>query len=149
MLERKISEALPEAMKMKNHIGVSVLRMMVNEIKNYKISEKIHDSLDDAIVVSILQKMAKKYRESIESFEKGGRSDLVEKENAELSFLKGFLPKPLSDKELMDIVQKALNQTGATSMKDLAIAMKAVMPLVAGRADGRMVSSLVREKLSC
>lgn len=147
MLEKKINESIPAALKGKDQTGLSVLRMMVSEIKNYKIANLIKGDLPDRDVVSVLQKMAKKYRESIESFEKGGRKDLVEKESRELAFLSDFLPAGLSEKEVEDLVLKAIKDTGASSPSDLAVVMKAVMSLVGGRADGRLVNGIVRAKL--
>lgn len=147
MLEKQINDSLKNAMKERDLTGVSVLRMMISEIKNYRIANLIKGDVPDDGVVTVLQKMAKKYKESIESFEKGARQDLVGKEKEELSFLTKFLPQPLSDKEVEDIVVSAITMTGAVSMKDMPEVMKVIMPLVKGRADGKIVNGLVREKL--
>ena len=147
MLEKEISLSLKNAMKQKDQIGLSVLRMMISEIKNHKIANLVKGDLSDADVTAVLRKMAKKYKESIESFEKGGRPDLVEKETAELRVLSAFLPQDLTAAEVEDLVQKVIVETGATSAADLAVVMKTVMPLVKGRADGKLVNEMVRKKL--
>jgi uncharacterized protein len=147
VLEKRINEALPEAMKDGDKIGVSVLRMVISEIKNHKIANLIKGDLPDDQTEKVLRKMAKKYKESIESFEKGGRIDLVAKENSELSFLSRFLPQELTEKEVEDIVDSAIRESGASSAKDLAAVMKKAMALAGGRADGKLVNLLVRKKL--
>ena len=147
MLEKQINELLKKSLKEQNRMGTSVLRMMISELKNYRIANMLKGDLPDDGVINILQKMAKKYKESIESFEKGGRQDLVEKEVEELGFLSNFLPKPLTDKEVEEMVSQAINESGATSMKDMPGVMKAVMLLVKGRADGKLISNMVRGKL--
>ncbi len=147
MLEKTINESLKKALKEKNVVGVSVLRLMISEVKNHKIANKIKEELPDDDVMAVLQKMAKRYRESIESFEKGSRSDLVQKETEELEFLSSFLPRPLSDDEVDNVVETVIRDTGASSMKDLPVVMKEVMSRVSGRSDGRVVSGKVREKL--
>lgn len=147
MLEKRINESLKTALKERDQTGLSVLRMMISEIKNYKIANLIKGDVLDQDVTVVLQKMAKKYKESIESFEKGGRKDLVEKETVEFAFLSGFLPKGLTDKEVEDIVDRSISEVGASSMADLANVMKIVMPLIKGRADGKLVNGLVRKKL--
>jgi len=147
VLEIEINASLKNAMKQKDQVSLSVLRMMISEIKNYKIANLVKGDLSDGDVTLVLQKMAKKYRESIESFEKGGRPDLVEKETSELRVLSAFLPQDLTNIEVEGLVQKVIGETGATSAADLAVVMKAVMPLVKGRADGKLVNEMVRKKL--
>jgi uncharacterized protein len=147
VLEKEINLSLKNAMKQKDQVSLSVLRMMISDIKNYKIANLVKGDISDADVISVLQKMAKKYRESIESFEKGGRRDLVEKETAELGVLSDFLPQDLTNEEVEGLVQKAIGETGASSAADLAVVMKTVMPLVKGRADGKLVNEMVRKKL--
>ena len=147
MLEKRINECLKTALKERDRTGLSVLRMMISEIKNYKIANLIKEDIPDEDVTAVLQKMAKKYKESIESFGKGGRFDLVEKETVEFTFLSGFLPQDLTDKEVEDIVGGVIAEAGASSIKDLAGVMKTVMPLIKGRADGKLVNCLVRNKL--
>ncbi len=148
MLENEINDALKKAIKDRDTNVVSVLRMMLSEIKNYRIANLIKSGpTPDEGVIGVLQKMAKRYKESIDSFEKGGRADLVEKESRELDILKKFLPEALTDIEVEKIVCEAISQAGASSMKDMPAVMRVVMPLVKGRADGRLVNEIVRKKL--
>jgi uncharacterized protein len=147
VLEKQINEALKTALKERDQTATSVLRMMISEIKNYRIANMVKEELSDDAVLSVLQKMAKRHKESIESFEKGARPDLVEKEKSELEILLRFLPQPLTDKEVENMVSLAISEAGATTMKDMPLVMKAVMPLVKGRADGKLVNELVRKKL--
>ena len=147
MLEKKISESLKRALKERDHVALSVLRLMVSEIKNHKIANMIKEELPDDDVLAVLTKMAKRYRESIESFEKGSRPDLVRKEKEELGFLSSFLPPPLNDEEVENMVEDVIRDMGASSMKDLPSVMKEAMARSGGRADGRVISGKVREKL--
>ena len=147
VLEKKINEQLKKALKERDITATSVLRMMISELKNYRIANRLKDDIPDDDVITVLQKMAKKYKESIESFGKGGRGDLVAKETEEYTFLSGFLPQPLTNKEVEDMVDRVINESAASSMKDMPVVMKVVMPLVKGRADGKIVNEMVRKKL--
>ena len=145
MLREKIADDMRDAMKARETVRVAALRMLMASVKNAEV-EKRHDLSDDE-VLDVVTKEAKRRRESIEAFEKGGRTDLVEKESAELSVLEAYLPERLSDEELAALVDAAIAETGATSPKQMGDVMKALMPKLRGRADGGQVSALVRSKL--
>jgi uncharacterized protein YqeY len=144
-LREKLEDGLKEAMKSGNRVAVSAIRLSLSEIKNAVIDKR--RPLEDNEVVNILRSGVKKRLESIEMFAKGGRQDLVDKETAELKVLEGFLPAGLPAAELEALVVAAIAETGAASMKDIGKVMKAVLPKVAGRADGAEVNKLIRAKL--
>jgi uncharacterized protein len=145
MLREKIADEMRAAMKAREQARVSTLRMLMTAIKNAEV-EKLHELSDDE-VLDVIAREAKRRRESIEAFEKGGRSDLVDKETAELRVLEAYLPDKLSDEELTALVDQAVAETGASSPKQMGEVMKALMPKIRGRADGAQVSALVKAKL--
>ena len=125
---------------------LGVLRMLKSAIGYVQIERKT-ETTSDADFVGIVQKEAKKRRDSVEQFEKGGRPELADKERKEISVLETFLPKALSPDELEILVKAAIQETGATSKKDMGAVMKAVQANVAGRADGKTISTLVGKLL--
>jgi uncharacterized protein YqeY len=145
MLRDRIADDMRAAMKAREQTRVSTLRMLMAAMKNTQV-EKGHE-LDDDEVVDVIAREAKRRRESMDAFEKGGRAELVEKESAELAVLQTYLPERLSDDELGKLVDEAIAETGATSAKEMGQVMKAVMPKVKGRADGNAVSAVVRARL--
>ena len=148
MLEKEIAEKLKTALKSRNQTEVSVLRMVMSEIKNRKIADLIKGDLDDDRVLGVIQKMTKQHNESIESFEKGGREDLVKKEKEELVILEAFLPEQMLEGDVAAIVEDAIKETGAASMKEMGAVMSLVISKVKGRADGKVISGIVKAKLS-
>jgi hypothetical protein len=126
-------------------VAVSAIRLSLAEIKNAVIDKR--RPLEDNEVVNILRSGVKKRQESIEMFTRGGRQDLVDKETAELKVIERFLPAGLSAAELEALVDAAIAESGAASMKEIGKVMKAVLPKVAGRADGAEINKLVRAKL--
>ena len=146
MLADTIQKSLIEAMKARDALRVSTLRMLNSELKNAKIDKK--SELTEEEILKVVQKEAKKRKDSIESYEKAGRSELAESEKKELEILQEYLPEQMSDEDLVKIVDEAVKGTGASSMQDMGKVMSAVMPKVAGMADGGRVSSLVKQKLS-
>ena len=132
-------------MKSGDRVAVAAIRLSLSEIKNAVIDKR--RPLEDNEVVNILRSGLKKRQESIEMFAKGGRQDLVEKETAELKVIERFLPAGLPAAELEALVDAAIAESGAASMKDIGKVMKAVLPKVAGRADGAEINKLVRAKL--
>ncbi len=144
-LKEKLLQDMKEAMKAKDKVRLSTIRMINSLIKNAEIEKR--GELTDDEIVQLLMKYAKQRRESIEMYEKGGRQDLVEKEKAELAIVESYLPKQLSEEEIRDIVKQAIEETGASSPKDLGKVMKVVMPKVRGKADGSVVNRIVREML--
>jgi uncharacterized protein YqeY len=133
------------AMKAREQVRVSTLRMLMTAVKNREV--EVGHALDDDEVLDVVGKEAKRRRESIEAFGAAGRPELVEKERAELAVLEAYLPEGLSQDEVAALVDEAIAETGATSPKEMGAVMKAVMPKVRGRADGNVVSALVKQKL--
>jgi uncharacterized protein YqeY len=144
-LQDRLESGLKEAMKSGDRVAVAAIRLSLSEIKNAAIDKR--RPLEENEVVNILRSGVKKRQESIEMFVKGGRADLVEKETAELKVIERFLPAGLSAAELEALVAAAIAETGTASMKDIGKVMKAVLPKVAGRADGSEVNKLIRAKL--
>ena len=133
-------------MKAKDAARLSALRMLKAAIMNKGI-EKAHD-LEDAEVLQVVSSLVKQRRDSVDQFSKAGRTDLVDKETAEISVLEEYLPPAASADEIDAAVAAAIAETGASSAKDMGKVMKAVMPKLAGKnADGRAVNDAVRRKL--
>jgi len=134
------------AMKAREEVRLSTLRMIIAAVRNVEIEKKTK-TLDDADVVKILQKSFKQHKESIAQFEKGNRPDLVAKEAAELKILEAYLPKQVGEEELIRVVKEVLAETGAVSKSDTGKVMKAVMAKVQGQADGKAISAIVSNLL--
>lgn len=145
-LRERLDTDLKQAMKAKDDIALSVIRMIRSVVKNREIDQKC--SLDDASITEVITTLVKQRRESIRMFSEAGRQELVVKEERELSLLLEFLPRQLTVEEIEQLVSRAVCSTGASGMKDVGVVMKAVIPQVAGRADGSQVSRIVKEKLS-
>jgi uncharacterized protein len=147
MLMDKIAADMKEAMRARDALRLSTLRMLKSAIEYQKIAKK-QEQLSDADVTSVIKKQIKQRQDSIEGFEKGGRADLVEKEKAELAVLKSYLPEELSQAQVEEVVQATIAELAATSKADMGKVMKAVQEKIAGRADNRLVSQLVAAKLA-
>jgi uncharacterized protein len=146
LLRDKVNGDIATAMKAKDAARLSALRMMKAAITNKGV-EKGHD-LDDAEVLLVLASLVKQRRDSIDQFSKAGRTDLVNKETAEIAVLEEYLPPAASADEIDAAVAAAIAETAATSPKDMGKVMKAVMPKLAGKhADGKTVNEAVRRKL--
>jgi len=145
-MKERIQNDLKEALKAGEEIKVGTLRMVLAFFIN-KEKEK-GEAISDEEAMNVLQTEAKKRRESIEAFEKGGRQELAEKEKEELEILKTYLPEQLSAKEIQDFVTQAIEKTGAESMQDIGKIMGVLMPQVKGKADGNLVNKIVKEKLA-
>ena len=145
MLRDSIANDMREAMKAREPVRVGALRMLMAAVKNTEV-EKLHELSDDE-VLEVIAREAKRRRESIEAFEKGGRTDLVDKESGELAVLEAYLPEKLSDDELAGLVDQAIAETGASTPKQMGEVMKALMPKLRGRADGAQVSAMVKGRL--
>jgi uncharacterized protein len=142
----KLNASLKKAMIGKDIKRRDVIRTLLSAIKQVEIDTRKELTADDSF--SILQKEAKKRRESIEEMEKAGRTDLADNEKFELGLIEEFLPKQLSRDEVAVLVQEAIDQTGVTSAKEMGKLMGALMPKVKGLADGKLVNEVVRELLS-
>lgn len=146
MLHDRVFLDLQSAMKQKEELHVSTLRMLRAAMGNAAI-EKRKQILSDDEVIEVIGKEVKKRKEAIESFEKGRREDLAEKEKTELQILERYLPAALSDSELAQIVRDVISKSGARSKSEMGKVMKEVLSQVKGRADGKRVSELVSRSL--
>jgi len=145
-LSDQVNAGITEAMKAKDPVRLSALRMLKAAIMNKGV-EKGRD-LDDAEVLQVVGALVKQRRDSIEQFSKAGRTDLVDKETAEMKILEAFLPPAASAADIDAAVAAAISETGATSARDMGKVMKAVMPKLGGKtADGRAVNEAVRRAL--
>lgn len=145
-LKEQLIDAMKQAMKAHDNLRLSAVRMIRSSIQNREIEQK--SGLDDQGVREVISTLVKQRRDSIRLYQEGNRQDLVEKEEAELAVLIGFLPAQLGVAEISELVARTITETGATSIKDLGRVMKALTPMTAGRADGKMVSDIVRQQLS-
>ena len=148
MLSRQIDEDLKEAMRARDTRRLSVLRMLKAAMKNAAIEKAGADSeLSDADAVAVVRKQVKQRQDSIESFQKGGRIELAEKEKAEIAVLNAYLPQAMEEEELQTLVAETIAETGATSRAQMGAVMKALGPKAAGRADGKRLSAEVQRQL--
>lgn len=145
-LKKKMDQEMILAAKAKDKIRLSALRMLKSGLHNREIDLK--RELSEAEFLQLLSAMVKQRRDSIEQFEKGGRTDLVEKEEAELKVIQEFMPAPMSEAELDAMIAGAIRETGAASVRDMGKVMAALMPKVTGKADGKMVGEKVKARLS-
>ena len=145
-LEEKLVDEMKQAMKSNDKLRLSTIRMIRSAIKNKEIEQR--KKLDDEDIFRVIQGMVRKSEESIEQFKAGGRMDLVEKEQKEVEIMRSFLPQPLSREEILRIIDQSIEETQASSLKDLGKVMKSVMPRLEGKADGKLINQLVKEKLS-
>ncbi len=146
-LLEKLEQDFLDAMKAKDAMRVSVLRLIKAAVTNYRIAHK-KEALTDSDVIEILQRQAKQRQESLESFEKAKRSDLAEKERKELALIQLYLPKAMSDDEILSLAAKAIEKSGAKSKAEVGKVMKELMPAVKGRADGKKVNEIALSLLS-
>jgi uncharacterized protein YqeY len=145
-LQERLSQEIKAAMFAKDADRLSTLRLLKSVI-GYVLVERKTETLPDADFVGLVQREVKKRRDAIEQYEKGGRPELAEKEKKEIPILEAFLPKALSAEELEQLVKATIQETGATSKKDMGVVIKAVQAKAAGRADGKTISGLVGKLL--
>ncbi|ADO73713.1 GatB/YqeY domain-containing protein [Stigmatella aurantiaca] len=146
-LKERLDADLKDAMRAKNELTTSVLRMLKSAVK-YKEVEPGASALDDAGIEKVIAGLIKQRRDSIDQFKSGGRDDLAQKEEAEISVLQNYLPKQLTAEELSAEVQAAITAVGAKGPKDMGAVMKHVNPKVQGRAEGKAVSEEVKAQLA-
>ena len=148
-LQERVDSDLKEAMRAKDATKLGVLRMLKSALKYAAIAKSGAEAeLSDAEVVQVIRKQAKQRHDSIESFEKGGRAELAEKEKEEMAILNSYLPQAISADELAKVVRQTIAETGATSKGQMGIVMKALQAKVGGRADGKTLSTEVQKQLS-
>ncbi len=145
-LIEEIEDELKDAMRERDAERRDALRLILNSLKNSQ--KELQRPLSEDEELQVLQRERKKRLEAAEAFRSGGREEQAEAEERELEILEEFMPEPLSEEEIEEIVDDAIAEVGATSMADLGRVMADVMPQVAGRADGSQVSQIVREKLA-
>ncbi|MCH7674678.1 GatB/YqeY domain-containing protein [candidate division KSB1 bacterium] len=145
-IQNRLSEDLKTAMKAKEKIKVETIRMVRAQLKDFQIAKR--DELNEEDEISVLINAAKKRKEALELYEKSDRQDLIEQEKQELEIISAYLPAQLSKEEVEKVVLKVIEEVGASSLQDLGKVMGATMKDLKGKADGRMVQEIVREKLS-
>jgi uncharacterized protein YqeY len=146
-LKERLDADLKDAMRSKNELTTSVIRMLKSAIK-YKEVEPGASALDDAGIEKVIAGLIKQRRDSVDQYKSGGRDDLAQKEEAEIAILQNYLPKQLTAEELRAEVAAAIAAVGAKSAKDMGAVMKAVQPKVQGRAEGRAISEEVKAQLA-
>ena len=145
-LKDQIQDAMKTAMKSGDKERLAVIRLIMSAMKQVEVDERTE--LDDNRVLGILDKMVKQRRESINQFNAGGREDLATREQAEIDVISDFLPQALSDEEIEAIINQAIGDSGAASMKDMGKVMGIIKPQITGRADMGAVSSKIKSRLS-
>ena len=144
-LKTQLNDSLKDAMKSGDTVRKNTIRMALAAVKQVEVDKRV--SLDEAAIMSLLQKEIKNRREALEEAKKANRPDLASANEAEIAILEAFLPKAMSANELRALIQTAIAETGAASASDMGKVMKAVMPKVAGRAPNDAISAMVKELL--
>jgi uncharacterized protein YqeY len=145
-INTRLNDEMVIAAKARDKVRLSAMRMLKTALHNKEID--LMRPLNESETLQIISGMVKQRKDSIEQFAKGGRTDLVEKEEAELKVVQEFMPAQMSDDEVVSIIQKAITEAGAVSVKDMGKVMKVLMPQLTGKADCKMVGEKVKELLS-
>jgi hypothetical protein len=145
-LKERINEDLKGAMRAQDKPRVGVLRLVMAAIKQREVDERI--TIDDFTLLGILEKMIKQRRDSVVQYQNGGREDLAKQENYEIGVIQAYLPQPLTEAELDALIDEVMQQTGASSMKDMGKVMTALRPQVLGKVDMSVVSTRIKARLS-
>lgn len=145
-LEERLTDEMKSALKSRDKLRLSVIRLARAAVKNKEIEER--EKLDDNTIVKVISGLVKKGEESLVHFQQANRLELIEKQEKELEILRSFLPQQLSKNEILTLVDEAIKETNALEMKDLGKVMKWLMPRISGRADGKEVHQMVKESLS-
>jgi uncharacterized protein YqeY len=144
-LKRRINDDMKTALKAREKERLGTIRLVLAAIKQREVDERT--MLDDSGVLAVLDKMVKQRRDSIAQYGEAGRQDLVDKEQAELALIQAYMPAPLAEHELAELVDAAIASSGAGSLKDMGKVMGVLKPKVQGRADMGQVSALVKQRL--
>jgi uncharacterized protein YqeY len=147
-LKEKLQSDLTQSMRDRNELRSGTIRMVLTAIKNEEVSGKEARELSDAEVITVLSKEAKKRREAAEAFEQAGAKERADIEKAEGEIIATYLPAQLSESEIKDLIAAAIAETGASGPQQMGLVMKSIQTKIAGRADGGLVSSLVKAVLS-
>src|SRR5512136_463100 len=145
-LDERLVDEMKQAMRSSDKVRLSTIRMIRTAVKNKEI--ELRKKLDDEEIQKVIQGMLRRNEESIEQFRLGGRMDLVDKESQEGDILKSYLPQALSTEEILKVIDESIQETQASSLKDLGKVMKSVMLKLTGKADGKVINQLVKERLS-
>ena len=145
-LKVKINEDMKSAMRSKDSARLGAIRLLQSALKQKEVDERIN--LNDSDVLTIIEKMLKQRRDSIDAFKKADRQDLVEKEEFEVSVLMQYMPEPLDESEILNIIEQAIKNLSASSMKDMGAVMNAVKPQLSGKANMADVSQTIKAKLT-
>ena len=145
-LKLRITEDMKTAMRAKDAARLGVIRLILSEIKQREVDERI--SLDDTQVFAVLNKMVKQRRDSLEQFKAGNRQDLADQESFEIGVLQAYLPAALGEAEVDQIIKEAIAASGASSIKDMGALMTALRPKLQGRADMGEVSKKIKTLLA-
>lgn len=145
--DQRIMDELKDSMRAKDMLKSNTLRAIKSALK-YKMVEKQSDSLTDEEAMSVFKSQLKQRQEAVEQYEKSNMTEAADKEKKEAEIIQSFLPKPLSADESEKLVSEVIKETGASSIKDMGSVMKEVNKRAAGRADGRLISELVKKKLA-
>ena len=141
-----LQDEMKKAMKAKDKVRLSTIRMLISAVKNEAIAKKQELATED--IIAVIQREIKQRRNAIEDFRKGERDDLVRENEAEIAVLEEFLPKQLSDEEIETLARQIANEVNAATLKDLGKVMGKIMPLVKGKADGTRVQTIVKKILA-
>ncbi len=147
-LKEKLQNDLTAAMRARDEVRSATIRMILTAVKNEEVSGKEARELNDQEVITVLSREAKKRREAAEAFEQAGAADRAANEKAEGAIIAEYLPAQLSESEVKDLISAAIKETGAAGPQQMGLVMKSIQPKIAGRADGGLVSSLVKAALS-
>ena len=147
-LKEKLGEDMRKALREKDTLRLSTMRLLLAAIKNLEIAKGKDKELKESDIIEVLSREAKKRKEAMEEYKKGKREDLVEKETKELEIIKEYLPKELSPEELEKIIEEIIKEVGAKELKDMGKVMGAVMGKVKGKAEGKVVNQMARERLT-
>jgi len=144
-LRQQIQEDMKSAMRAKDKQRLGAIRLMLSEIKRREVDERI--TLNDSQVIEVFAKMLKQRRDSLSQYESAGRQDLAAQESFEIELIQSYMPQPLNEAELANMIDSVLSEVGATSVKDMGKAMKILKDRVQGRADMKAVGTMVKQRL--
>ncbi len=147
-LKEKLQNDLTDAMRARDEIRSSTIRMILTSVKNEEVAGKEARELNDAEIITVLSREAKKRREAAEAFDQAGAKDRADQERAEGVVIGEYLPKQLTEDEIKSLIAAAIAETGASTPAQMGLVMKSLQPKIAGKADGGLVSSLVKAALA-
>ncbi len=147
-LKEKLQNDLTDAMRARDEIRSSTIRMILTSIKNEEVAGKEARELNDSEIITVLSREAKKRREAAEAFDQAGAKDRADQERAEGVVIGEYLPKQLTEDEIKSLIATAMSETGASTPAQMGLVMKSLQPKIAGKADGGLVSSLVKAALA-